>query len=412
MNCQNSECENVLSVEDRLREFYATLDLKCEIPKRTITEPITPFLKKVFGGEDELWKAAERLQELKGKYETEDEFVDKVAELLKEDPRYFLLLTHLHRQLRFTNLELIHFLFDRDKLDDINYYTNLINKDQTFRTMFKRVSNSKKWLQYLGLKDIQKANKAAMLATFKKTIMTYLGSEKKCWTLWKSRIENDFNVCRRIAEFLVMNEDLKKIVDSNNVKAALERSLRTVNVEILKRKRGEYGSNKVKEILDSAGFVFNPFADITDIEDLDDFLKSQTTLDNQQNQYIYTAEKLWKKENKRFDYVLISRRKVQFVIETNYFTTSMSKIREVVHHFIELKKACRGKYRLIYITDGMGWFGLVKDIKRMLEFEAEEQKIEQSRIPFLMNLEIFKRNIGLIKSEMTLDGKQRGKIQA
>ncbi|MEM3705705.1 MAG: DpnII family type II restriction endonuclease, partial [Candidatus Bathyarchaeia archaeon] len=92
--------------------------------------------------------------------------------------------------------------------------------------------------------------------------------------------------------------------------------------------------------------------------------------------------------------------KVKFVIETNYFTTSMSKIREVVRHFMELKKSCMGKYKLIYITDGMGWFGLAKDVKRMLEFEIEEQKKEPSQVRFLMNLEIFRQNIDLIKNEM------------
>jgi hypothetical protein len=78
----------------------------------------------------------------------------------------------------------------------------------------------------------------------------------------------------------------------------------------------------------------------------------------------------------------------------------MSKIREVVRHFMELKRACRGKYKLIYITDGMGWFGLAKDVKRMLEFEMEEQNKESSPVRFLMNLEIFRQNIKLIKNEM------------
>jgi len=389
-----------ISVKDRLQEFYATLDVTCELPERIVAESVTPFLRKVFGGEEALWRDAERLQELKGKYKTEEEFVSMVAELLAHDSRYFLLLTHLHRQLRFTNLELIHFLFDRNRLDDINYYIDLIDRDHTFLEQYKKVSQSKKWGQYLGIPDMQKANDNAMMATFKKTLMTYLGSEEKCWPLWKSRIEKDANVRKRIAEFLVKNEDLKILVDTNAVRPTLERSLRTVNVEILKRERGEYGSRRVKDILESAGFVFNPFANLADIEELDDFLKSQKTLDIKQNKYVYTTEKMWKKEDKRFDFVLISNGHVHFVIETNYFTTSMSKIREVVRHFIELKKACRGKYRLIYITDGMGWFGLVKNIKQMLEFEVQEQQMEQSRIPFLMNLEIFRRNVELIKNEM------------
>jgi hypothetical protein len=273
--------------------------------------------------------------------------------------------------------------------------------DQTFLSQFKRVAGSRKWGQYLGLIDIQKADEQALLATFKKTLMSYIGSEKKCWPLWKTRIENDDDVRQRIAEFLVKNEDLKKLIETNTVRTSLERSLRTVNVEILKRERGAYGSRRVEEILQSAGFVFNPFSDINDVEDLDDFLKTQGTLISEPSKHIYTTEKSWKKQDKRFDFVLISKNRVQFVIETNYFTTSMSKIREVVHHFMELKKACRGKYRLIYITDGMGWFGLAKSIEKMLMFEMDEQKFEPSRVHFLMNLELFRQSMDTIKAEMT-----------
>lgn len=45
-------------------------------------------------------------------------------------------------------------------------------------------------------------------------------------------------------------------------------------------------------------------------------------------------------------------------------------------------------------------FGLARDVKRMLEFEIEEQKKEPSQVQFLMNLEIFRQNIDLIKIEM------------
>ncbi|MBO3755026.1 MAG: hypothetical protein FGF53_09175, partial [Candidatus Brockarchaeota archaeon] len=157
---------------------------------------------------------------------------------------------------------------------------------------------------------------------------------------------------------------------------------------------------KVREILENSGFIFKPYDKISDIEDLEAFLKTQNTLQSEPR-YVYTAEKLWRKEDKRFDFVLIANNRIQFVVETNYFTTSMSKIREVVRHFMELKKACRGKYRLIYITDGMGWFGLVKNVREMLDFEIKEHELDPSPIPFLMNLELFRRNIEKIKAECT-----------
>ena len=42
----------------------------------------------------------------------------------------------------------------------------------------------------------------------------------------------------------------------------------------------------------------------------------------------------------------------------------------------------------------------VKKVKNMIEFEIEEQKKEPSKVPFLMNLEMFRQNMNLIKAEM------------
>jgi len=389
------------SVRQRLAEFYSTLDLTCEMAETMVTEGVTPFLKQIFAGEDSFWRAVESLQNLKGEYKTEEDLVDKVAELIRQDPRVFLILTHLHRQLRFTNLELVHFLFDRNRIDTPEYYGRLLETDAVFQRQFARTTSSRKWNSYVGTIDPKKPDEVALLASFKKVVTNYMGSESACWPLWKARIENDLAVSRRIAEFVVKNEDLKRLIETDSIRNSLERSLRTVNVEIVKRERGEYGSRKVKEILEAAGFVFEPYSAAKDIEDLENFLKSQSTLFHRPSEYIYTTEKLWEREEKRFDFVLIAKNRIQFVIETNYFTTSMSKIREVVRHFIELKKACRGKYRLVYITDGMGWFGLAKNVKGMLEFEAEEHSVEPSSIPFLVNLELFRRNIERIKTEMT-----------
>ena len=383
-------------IVEKLSKFYAALDLKCELPERTTSEELTQFLKDNFKGEDNFWKHVDSLQKLKNKYKSEDELIQKVAKMLKTDPLYFLVLTHLHRQMRFTNLELVHFLFNREKLDDASYYLSLMKSDPSFKELADRRVSFKKWTEYVGEVNL-KSSKDNVLASFKKDIASYLGSEDKCWKLWKSRIENDSTVSKRIAEFVVTYEDLKKLIESDSVKTAMERSLRTVNVEVLKKERGEYGSNQVKDILDLAGFVFLEYKE-SDIEELEKEIKVQSTIDK--SKYIYTTEKEWKKEGKTFDFVLISNNKVQFVMEANYYTTGMSKVGEVVKHFMELKQACRGKYRLIYITDGMGWLKLVKKVHDMIKFEIEEQKVEPSPVPFLMNLEMFKRNIGLIKSKM------------
>ncbi|MBO3755027.1 MAG: hypothetical protein FGF53_09180, partial [Candidatus Brockarchaeota archaeon] len=216
----------------RLAEFYSTLDLACEIPITMAEKGITPFLKRVFSGEEAFWRAVESIQSLKGRYVTEGELIDRIAKLIKRDPRIFLILAHLHRQLRFTNLELIHFFFDRNEIHNIEYYEKLLETDPVFRKQFEKTCSSKKWNSYISPNGLG-PDEVARLATFKKVVTGYAGSEKECWPLWKARIENDVTVPRRIAEFVVRNEDLKKLIENNTVRSSLERSLRTVNVELI-----------------------------------------------------------------------------------------------------------------------------------------------------------------------------------
>lgn len=394
-------------ITKKLSEFLATLELETELPETSVSGELLPFLEKVFEKEENFWRFAESLQNLKGTYKTKEELIEKISEMLRSQPEYFLVLTHLHRQKRFTNVELVHMLFDQESLDDLSYYNSLMKSDQDFKRVVERTRAGKKWTSYVGKIDAG-SSEDSVLASFKKAVSLYLGSEDVRWKRWKSRIENDPTVSKRIAEFVVRNEDLEQLIEGDVVVSALERSLRIVNVETIKQERGEYGSRRVEEILTSAGFAFRTYDKMKDIGELEEFLESQKTLVDMKNRFIFTKEKdlritetdKTRKKDKRVDFVLISKGKVKFVIETNYFTTSMSKVGEVVENFMKLKEACGERHRLIYITDGVGWFGKVADIKKMIEFEIEQKKTDPSPVEFLMNLEMLRRNMDLIKSQM------------
>jgi hypothetical protein len=386
----------------RLTEFFATVDLQCEILPRAKRAGLPPFLLKTFQSEENFWHYANRLQTLRDTASSNSRLIDSVASLLSDDPLYFLVLMHLHRQIRFTNLELVNAFFDRDKLNDLAYYRWLSQHDPTFAEVVNTVSKSKGWQNYMGairatgqsrLEPEAEDTNVGILALNKKAVTKYLGSEGGCWHLWESRIRSDSSVRTNIARFVVENEDLGDLVQEKTVLTALGRSLRIVNVELVKRERGEFGSRRVKEILEDAGFKPLAVKGVSNISDVTRLLPASSD-------FLYLQEIPWKEQDKRFDFVLARRGKIGFVIETNYFTTSMSKIREVVKHFRELKIACRGKYRLVYITDGMGWFNLMKTVRDMIEFEKDELEIEPSKIPYLMNLELFRRGVSQVKDEM------------
>jgi hypothetical protein len=396
------EERNGTSWHSKLAEFYATIDLACEIQPTTKESGFSPFLLEMFQSEENFWNYAKRLQSLEGS-NSESKLATQLAGMVDSDPLYFLVLMHLHRQIRFTNLELVNILFDGERLDDLDYYHDLINRDPTFRDVATRVSKSKSWSNYLGATpsmiqtslsvepDAHDSN-SVTLASFKKVVTSYLGSEEDCWNLWESRIRRDKKTSERIARFVILNEDFGELVREKAIVSALTRSLRTENVESEKLERGEYGSGRVKEILEVAGFKSLDL-ERKDITELEHSLPASSD-------YVYITEIPWKEQKKKFDFVLAHKGKIGFVVETNYYSTSMSKIREVVTHFEGLKIACRGKYRLIYITDGLGWFNLVKTVQSMLEFECEELRIEPSKTPYLMNLELFRRQVPLVKDAM------------
>lgn len=386
------------AVRRRLAEFYATLDLACELPEPVTIGGLSQFLLRQFGTEQEFWRLSKKLQRLKDSSINNDELIEQLASLIKEEPHYFLVLMHLHRQIRFTNLELLHLLFDTEQLDDLNYYLKIMKSDPVFNELISRQQKSTKWTEYIGPVKYQIDNPCT-IASFKKVVVSYLGSEKTCWERWRSRILNDPNVPKRIAQFLIRNEDLDQLIRENSVIPALKRSMRIINVETQKRKRGKYGERRVSKILKAAGFAYFPLKDAKTLEELERKPHQQTLVETT-DQLVYTKEKKWPAEDKRFDFVLLAKGKIQFVIETNYFTTSMSKIREVVRHYKNLREACLRKgYRLIYITDGIGWLKLTKTLTEMIVLDDSIRDPKQ--VPFLMNLRMFEDRIDLIIQQMT-----------
>lgn len=376
----------------RLTEFFATLDMAAEFAQTMTRNGMSPFLNQVFGSQDEFDRVASQFSELKGRFADKDELVRLVARFLEENPAKFLVLTHLHRQKRFTNVELVNFLFDSKRLGDLSYYEDLLKTDSGFKATFEKVWQQTSWQGYIDTTDAD----LSKLASFKKTVSRYLGDERSCWKLWSLRIQNDPTARDRIASFVVRNEDLDRLIEQDAVQTALQRSLRTVNVESVKRERGGYGARRVREALERFGFMEHDYG-THDIIELNKVLKEGRG--GSIPDLGYAREVEWKNEAKRFDFVLIAGKQLGFVMEVNYFSTSMSKIREVLKDFKELKKTCtKHHYPFIYVTDGVGWLKLVNDVERMLEFEAQEA--ESDEMPFLVNLTQLENNLPRMKSQM------------
>ena len=68
------------------------------------------------------------------------------------------------------------------------------------------------------------------------------------------------------------------------------------------------------------------------------------------------------KTSRRYDFV-IDNGKELFIIETNFYNGPGSKLKATAGEYKTLFDVLQGKYKFIWITDGMGWNGVVRPLR-------------------------------------------------
>ena len=72
------------------------------------------------------------------------------------------------------------------------------------------------------------------------------------------------------------------------------------------------------------------------------------------------------KSSRRYDFV-IDNKKELFVVETNFYGSGGSKLKSTAGEYRNLFDALMGKYKFIWITDGLGWEGTSKPLRETFE---------------------------------------------
>lgn len=379
------------ATSNRLGEFYATLDLGYKSPAQSVATGSPEWLEKVFASDDDFANSIRAIVDL-GQFSSDPaSLTSSLARLLETDSRLFVPLMFAFRQSRFTNADLVQMLFDQSRLDDPRYYRDLERTDDEFRDAARRVRNNRKWTPILvGL-----APEKALLATYKKAISGYLTRPAVAWKRWQSRIRTDADVRKRIGRYVVEVLGIQKLFEIQGTEALIRINLRTTNVEEVKHQVGEYATDRVRNELAQSGFQeWDLEAGERDYRTVDRLAKRLPS-----SAIRFVSEVLWKEE-KRFDFVLVNNSGLRFAIEVNYFTTSGSKIGEVVDHFIELNRDPERFFHLFYVTDGAGWFSYTKDVRRMLDEESARNVDKGTSHRFLVNLAQFGVSLRRAATEM------------
>lgn len=368
-------------------DFLSSLDITGDPPERYRVRGLPEDLGFEFRDERQVSSRANELQNSLASSKDDSSLVSRLAEQIAAEPRLFLLIMHTLRDVRYTNLELVRILFDPSQLDTTDYYLSLCDRDNEFNATFGRRLTRLKYAVTSSVGDADHLTRAIG----KQAVYGYLNSRVSTWKRWKSRIQSDREVAQRAAEFAVSVEDFGTLVRESAVVQTLKRSLRTANVETVKAERGKFGAARIKELLMRSGFtsVDRPghHNSLTELAS-----PGRSSL----GQGPFFASEVAGPERKRFDFALLTGSRVRFLIETTYYTTSMSKVGGVVKEFTALRSHLPPEVHLFFITDGVGWFGRTRDVREMLSLNPSFDG-DGAGLPFLLNLTQFERLIPRVK---------------
>ncbi|MFH0796072.1 MAG: DpnII family type II restriction endonuclease [Candidatus Omnitrophota bacterium] len=291
--------------------------------------------------------------------------INVLSDYIKNNPKSFRLFEAIFQLLRFTNAQLIHFLFDVAKLNIPNLESiyeymilNLKNDPELLETYKNLIKSKVDDEAFFNVLDT--CEKKYSVAIFKMAISKYIKRASENIQLIETRISKaEFNDCSiRMANYFLTNLKINEIIGAINV----ERFLRNKQVPIdNKALHGNYAKAKIIKILEGNGYI-----------NLDGFYSQQniTTLKLDENllasgSKFYCTEKyvegiIKPKDNKlkKFDLIILSGGKPKHLFEINFYSTEGTKIGINQGEYIDLSNLIKKKFtrcNFYWITDGNYW---------------------------------------------------------
>jgi len=361
-----------------------------------------------------------------GKYKDEIDFlakkftIEKLTRLFKKHPKSIDIFEEVLQLKRFTNTQYTHFCFDVNVLN--NYDENaIINHAKKLIFKFENGKDNKHFVN-LYKRNCKKDNESREEFIFflKRTIISYLNSflnaknkdkEKIEREVLYEHLENSIGSRLRLSRYLIENLNADKIIKSIDLKKYLEVKRHPKDTKSI---HGNFGKMKIERILEDIG-----------MEDIGKILAKTIPADQiilpdkYKNKFCYITERIVhgivKRKNKKpkvFDFILFFDRKPLILIETNFFSTTGTKIGINRDEYTDLKEDiqtfCRKKnivMKFVWITDGNYW--LTKTGENMYKNLRENYFTADHEI---LNYNLLKANISKILQNMKQVSKAKDKI--
>ncbi|GEM_PF-535928 len=301
----------------------------------------------------------------------------ELSSFLREYPKSFRIFEEIFQLARFTNAQLIHFLFDTKTLNNpdrnklLEYLKKNLNHDEFFMETFIKQSkktgltsfnNAEEVTDFLEeSEDLESQNYLILL--LKATVANYIESASKNPEVIQNRLSNPnfTDVAERTAQYITNNLHLNQVLKGIRIKEYLENKRIPLDTKSI---HGNYGKIRITQTLEKHGFTnADQLLDKNNVKTLPKDL-SVKGLENLREKFAYATERyvegVVKRGNKpkKFDFILIYDLKPKIVIETNFYSTSGTKIEINLNEYLALNEHIlkeHGQLTFLWITDGNFW---------------------------------------------------------
>ena len=296
--------------------------------------------------------------------------INDLSEYVKKYPRSFIIFQQIFQLLRFTNAQLIHFVFDIVKLNSLSidaiyeYMILNLKHDLELRRIYLRIINRR--LEYDDfIANVERYDKRYLIATFKLAISKYIDKIVKNFSILEARITKsefeDFSI--RFSNYLLDNLQLNETLAAINIEKYLQNKRIPLDAKSL---HGNYPKIKIIKILESNGYKnIDCVLNEAGVHILKHDLQQQIDTSVLNKDKIFCTERyidriIKTKDNKlkKFDLIILGDHKPKYLFEMNFYSTGGTKIGINQNEYIDLNEYIKenfSDFKFYWITDGNYW---------------------------------------------------------
>jgi len=299
--------------------------------------------------------------------------IDGLSDYIRKNPKSFKLFEGLFQLMRFTNAQMIHFIFDVNKLNSADIESiysyavyNLKNDDYCRELFLDEISNLMgRAVSYEDIiSDERKFTRSLIVAVFKMVVSDYAEAASRKFEILEKRItKSEFSdLSTRFATYALDTLELNRLLAGIKVADFLSAKLIPVDTKGL---HGKFLKGVIRRALENHRYT-----------NIDGLLKENNInilgarIDRQLNirelpsgklfcteKYVEGIEKPNKGGPKKFDVVILSDYVPKHVFELNFYTTEGTKIGINEEEYLALSEATRkrGGIEFHWVTDGNYW---------------------------------------------------------